>query len=205
VLWSRNKEHDSAKFAEISSGDPPFQPARPAVTLCSHYLAEVFMASLSNSLVKKLLDGRYAAALATQNGDGSIHVVAVWFLFDGSSLYIATSGRSRKARNVQSNPHVSLMIDSRDVAASCGINVFGTAEILTGDQSRSWVARIHHKYLSSGALADPKVGPVFAALDDVTLKITPSSVISWDMRQTDQQFFGGAFEKNPGYLLPLEW
>jgi hypothetical protein len=44
---------------------------------------------------------------------------------------------------------------------------------------------------------------VFAAWDDVTIQITPSSVIAWDMRQADRQFFGGALEKNPAYLLPL--
>jgi hypothetical protein len=47
------------------------------------------------------------------------------------------------------------------------------------------------------------VGPVFAAWDDVTIQITVASVIAWDMRQADRQFFGGALGKNPGYLLPL--
>src|ERR1700758_3439853 len=138
------------------------------------------MASLSDALVRKLLEGRYIAAFASHNRDGSIHVVSVWYLFDGSSLYIATSDRSRKARNAQSNPKVSLMIDSRDVAASCGANVYGTAEILRGASSRQWVERIHRKYLSDAAIGDPKVGPVFAAVDDVVIKITPTHVISWD-------------------------
>ena len=162
------------------------------------------MASLSDRLVKKLLNGRYIAALATRNADGSIHVVAVWYLFDGGSLYIGTAGRSRKARNAQSNPNVSVMIDSRDVAASCGVTVTGTAEILSGDSARPWVARIHQKYLSGEARADAKVGAVFAAMDDVVIKITPVKLISWDMRETDQQFFRGAIGKNPSYLLPLE-
>ena len=50
-------------------------------------------------------------------------------------------------------------------------------------------------------MADPKVGPVFAAWDDVTIQITPTSVIAWDMRQADRQFFGGAMEANPKYLF----
>ena len=162
------------------------------------------MASLSDSLVKKLLKGRYIAALATRNADGSIHVVAVWYLFDGGSLYIATAGQSRKARNAQSNPNVSVMIDSRDVAASCGATVTGKAEIVTGASARPWVARIHQKYLSDEARADAKVGAVFAAIDDVVIKITPVKLISWDMRETDQQFFQGAIGQNPSYLLPLE-
>jgi hypothetical protein len=96
------------------------------------------------------------------------------------------------------------MIDSRDPAASCGINMAGNAHILTGDPSRKCNARIHHKYLSEAALSDPRVGPVFAAWDDVTIQITPASVIAWDMRQADQQVFGGALESNPAYLLALE-
>jgi PPOX class probable F420-dependent enzyme len=162
------------------------------------------MASLSDALAQQLLKGRYIATLATQNPDGAIHMVAVWYWFDGTNIFVATSSRSRKARNLQSQAKVSLMIDSRDPAASCGITILGTAETLTGEPSREPNARIHERYMSSTALADPKVGPVFAMWDDVTLRITPKSVISWDMRVADQQAFGGAFAKNPAYLLPLE-
>jgi PPOX class probable F420-dependent enzyme len=162
------------------------------------------MASLSDALVRQLLDGRHVASFATENPGGSIHMVAVWYWFDGERVFVATSSRSRKARNLQSNPKVSLMIDARDPAASCGVNIAGTAQILTGDSSRKRNAEIHRKYLSEAALADPKVGPVFAAWDDVTIQITPASVIAWDMRQADRQFFGGALEANPKYLLPLE-
>lgn len=162
------------------------------------------MASLSDELVRNLLKGRYVASLATQNPNGSVHMVAVWFWFDGQHIFVATSGRSRKARNLQSNSKVSLMIDARDPAASFGVTVMGTAQILKGDASRELNSRIHHKYLSDAAIADPKVGAVFAAWDDVTVQVTPASVIAWDMRVADRQFFGGAFEANPAYMLPLE-
>ena len=162
------------------------------------------MASLTDTPVRQLLEGRYIASLATENPDGSIHMVAVWYWFDGGDIFVATSSRSRKARNLQSNPKVSLMIDARDPAASCGINIAGTARLLTGDASGKRRAEIHRKYLSQAALADPRVGPVFAAIDDVTIQITPASVIAWDMRQLDRQLFGGAIESNPTYLLPLQ-
>lgn len=96
------------------------------------------------------------------------------------------------------------MIDARDPAASYGVTVTGTAQVITGESSRKCNAEIHRKYLSRTALADPKVGPVFAAWDDVTVRLTPASVIAWDMRQGDQQVFGGALKNNPTYLLPLE-
>jgi general stress protein 26 len=162
------------------------------------------MASLTDDLVQQLLAGRHIASLATANADGSIHMVAVWFWFDGSHIFVATASRSRKAQNLQSNAKASLMIDSRDPAASCGVTIVGTPKILTGDVSRQKNAEVHRKYLSAAALADPKVGPVFAGWDDVTIQITPDSVIAWDMRVADRQFFSGAMESNPGYLLPLQ-
>jgi general stress protein 26 len=118
---------------------------------------------ISDALVRQLLNGRYVASIATQNADGSVHMVAVWYWFDSSRIYIATSSRSRKARNLQSNPRVSLMIDARHPAASFGINLAGAAQISTGDLSPEWNAQVHRKYLSEAALADPRVGAVFAS------------------------------------------
>ena len=162
------------------------------------------MASLADAMVRQLLDGRHIASLATENPDGSIHIVAVWYWFDGTHVCVATSSRSRKARNLQSRPKVSLMVDARDPVASYGMTIAGTAQILTADLSRKSNAEIHRKYLSEAALADANVGPVFAAWDDVTIQIAPASVIAWDMRQADRQFFGGSLERNPTYLLPLQ-
>ncbi|HYM78799.1 MAG TPA: pyridoxamine 5'-phosphate oxidase family protein [Candidatus Dormibacteraeota bacterium] len=162
------------------------------------------MASMTDASVRRLLEGRYVAALGSESPDGSIHMVAVWYWFDGARIFVATSSRSRKGRNLQANPKVSLMIDSRDPAASHGVTIVGTAEVLSGEASQKKNAEIHRKYLSEAAIADERVGPVFAAWDDVTIQITPGSVIAWDMRQADAQVFGGAFKSNPTYLLELE-
>ncbi len=71
------------------------------------------MASITDPLVKQFLEKPYIAALASQNPDGSTHMVAVWFWFDGTNIFVATASRSRKARNLKANSKVSLMIDSR--------------------------------------------------------------------------------------------
>lgn len=162
------------------------------------------MASLKDPLVQQLLNGRYIASLATQNPNGSIHMVAVWYWFDGSNIFVATASRSRKAQNMQSNSRATLMIDARDPQASFGTTISGTVQILQGGSSQKLNAEIHRKYLSAAAIADSRVGPVFAGWDDVTIQITPVSVISWDMREADAQVFGGSFKNNPSYLLALE-
>src|ERR1022692_3933616 len=67
------------------------------------------MASLADDLARRLLGDQHVAALATENPDGSIHMVAVWYWFDGTHVLVDTSSRSRKARNLQSIPKVSLV------------------------------------------------------------------------------------------------
>ena len=162
------------------------------------------MASASDAMVQELLSGRYIATLATENADGSIHMVAVWYLFEDGHLYVATAASSRKARNIAARSKASLMIDARAPLASRGVTAMGTAELLTGEEAARWNEKIHRRYLSEAALADKRIGPVFQQWDDVAVRLKPARYIAWDMREADRQVFGGAFEANPGYLLPAE-
>jgi PPOX class probable F420-dependent enzyme len=162
------------------------------------------MAAISDPLVQTLLNGRYIATLATHNGDGSAHLTAVWYRFDGSNIYVATSTRTRKLRNVQERPRASLMIDSRDPRASFGATITADVTILEGEAAHATNLNIHQRYLTEKALADSRVGPVFAGFDDVTLQLRPTSVFAWDMRVIDRMFLAGAMAENPDYFLPPE-
>ncbi len=162
------------------------------------------MAKLSDKLVQELLQGRRVACLATENSDGSIHLTAVWFLFEGDCAYVATSSRAVKARNLRARPKASLMVDIRDSVEARGVTVIGTVEILTGEASRLWNQRIHRRYMSDAALRDQRVGPVFAQWDDITIQLKPTRVVAWDMREADRTVFRGAFAANPGFMLPIE-
>ncbi len=130
-------------------------------------------------------------------------MVAVWFAHHEKHLYVATSSRSRKARNISAKPKASLMIDVRG-AEGRGVTASGFARVIGGQRSRELNARIYDRYLSSEAMADPRVGPVFAQWNDVTIEIAPSSWISWDVRVADREVFGGAFASSPDYMLPRQ-
>ena len=153
---------------------------------------------------RELIRGRYIATLGTENADGTIHLTAVWYLFDAGSLYVATSSRTQKARNVAARPRASLMVDVRRPGAERGVTAAGRVEVISGEQSQEINRHIHSRYLSAAAISDPHVGPVFASFDDVTLRLTPVSWTSWDMAVLDAQAFGGRLGKTPGYLLPLD-
>jgi uncharacterized protein YhbP (UPF0306 family) len=154
--------------------------------------------------LQQLLRGRYIATLATENADSTIHLTAVWYLFESGHLFVATSSKSRKARNVSALPKASLMVDVRRPGAERGLTAAGKVELISGSQSQEINRRIHSRYMSATAIADPKIGPVFASFDDVSLRLTPTSWITWDMSVLDAQAFGGRLGKTPGYLLPLD-
>jgi PPOX class probable F420-dependent enzyme len=150
------------------------------------------------------LQGRYIATLATENADGSIHLTAVWYLFDSGALYVGTSSKSRKARNASARPRASLMVDARKPGSERGVSARGRVEVLSGPQAHQINRRIESRYLSAAAISDPQVGPVFAAFDDVTIRLTPASWTTWDMAALDAQAFGGRLAGTPGYILALD-
>jgi nitroimidazol reductase NimA-like FMN-containing flavoprotein (pyridoxamine 5'-phosphate oxidase superfamily) len=155
------------------------------------------------SEAREILTGRFIATLGTENDDGSIHLTAVWYLFEAGHFYVATSSRSRKARNVLSRPKASLMVDIRRPAAERGLVAMCTTEVFAGEDSREINARIHRRYMSDAGLADPRAGGTLAALDDISLRLTPTQWYGWDMRVLDDALFGGTM-RTPGYLLPLD-
>jgi PPOX class probable F420-dependent enzyme len=150
------------------------------------------------------LQGRYIATLATQNADGTAHLTAVWYLFDSGYLYVGTSSKSRKARNAAARPNASLMVDARKPGKERGVTVTGKVEVISGNQAQEINGRIESRYLSAAAMSDPLVGPVLAAFDDVTIRLTPMSWTTWDMAVLDAQAFGGRLGGIPGYMLPLD-
>jgi PPOX class probable F420-dependent enzyme len=154
--------------------------------------------------VLELLHRRLIATLATENNDGSIHLTAVWFLYEDNSLFVATSSKTKKARNVLARKKASLMVDRRSPGTESGVTIAGRAELLSGDQSKELNRRIHARYLSAAAMADPGIEPVFASFDDVTIRLTLESSFMWDMATLDAQAFGGRLGGTPGYLLPLD-
>jgi PPOX class probable F420-dependent enzyme len=156
-----------------------------------------------NALRTEVLQRRAIATLATQNADGTIHLTPVWFLYENEQFYVGTNSASRKARNIQSRPNVTIMVDVREPGAERGVAAAGTANIQGGKRVAEVVRLIQRRYLSEAALADPEVGPALASLDNIVLEIVPEKWTVWDMRVLGQQLFGEKLT-TPGYVLPIE-
>lgn len=141
---------------------------------------------LGEALARELLDARLIANLATLNEDGSIHLVGMWFLWDGEAVLFPTSGATRKARNLERDPRATVMIDdSRGGFDLRGITLTGRAEIVRGQDALAVNRDIHLKYLTEEG-RELELVDRYLATDDVTIRLVPERASSWNLRDTDQ-------------------
>jgi PPOX class probable F420-dependent enzyme len=154
---------------------------------------------------RALLAGRHYAILATRNEDGSCHLTPVWYLFLEGSLFVGTFSGSRKARNVKARGSAALIVDVRKTGEARWVSASGPAEIVSGEDANKLNEQILARYLTETARKDPRVGPVFAATDDVTIRIRPAKWTSWKLQDLDQRFFGGLLGSTPEkWFLPMD-
>jgi PPOX class probable F420-dependent enzyme len=134
----------------------------------------------------ELLGARLIANLATFNPDGSIHLVAMWYLWDGEAVLSPTNHGTRKAKNLRRDPRATVMIDdSKGGFDLRGATLVCDAELVVAPASLEINRRIHLKYVTERGL---QLGPVksYLATDDITIRLRPHTVSSWNLRETDQ-------------------
>jgi PPOX class probable F420-dependent enzyme len=162
------------------------------------------MSKLSDSM-REFLNGRHYATLGTLNEDGSIYLTPVWYLFENECLFVETASSTRKVRNILARPEASLMVDVRKLEPEGWVCASGIAEIIAGEQSQEINSKIRRRYLTKAGLEDPRVDPVFAAADDVTICLKPNSWRSWELKSVDDKYFGGVLRQTPQkWFHPLD-
>lgn len=155
-----------------------------------------------NAVALRILKGRHVAALATQEHEGPIHLTAVWYLYKDGEFYVATSSKSKQFRNITSCASASLMIDSRTPGYEYGLTARGSASAIEGEEARILRSEIYERYLTEKALNDADVAHFFASHDDVVIRLSPHSWVSWDMGQANKHFLQGKLGTETGYLYP---
>ncbi|MCV0399568.1 MAG: pyridoxamine 5'-phosphate oxidase family protein [Nitrosarchaeum sp.] len=59
----------------------------------------------------KFLKSQKILRLATIGNDKTPHIVPVWYLYSSKKIYVGTNTKTRKAKNVKKNKHVSFCVD----------------------------------------------------------------------------------------------
>lgn len=125
------------------------------------------------------------ARLATAGGDGRPAVIPICYAFDGENIYSpidekpksVSAQRLKRVRNIEVNPHVSLIIDdySEDWSELRWVLINGLAEIilsrLAASEHAQAVALLRDKYSQYRSMA----------IDErMIIKIRPTRVKRWD-------------------------
>jgi PPOX class probable F420-dependent enzyme len=136
-------------------------------------------------LVEELTDAwraflaeRRVAVLATHDPSGDIRLTPIWFLFENDRFHFASSSRSRKVKNIERSPFVSVVVDSREPGRERWISGSGPVEIVRDKAAANLNGRVRRRYLAADALDGP-IEDALAASDDVTLSLAPTEWRSW--------------------------
>ncbi|GGQ92401.1 pyridoxamine 5'-phosphate oxidase family protein [Streptomyces asoensis] len=122
--------------------------------------------------------------VATVSTDGAPHVSALWFLWDGTSLWLYSVVRSKRWADLNRDPRVAIVIDTgEEYDALRGVELSGVVEFV-GES--------------------PRTGELCAELDAVEtlfarknfgldamphdgrhawVRLTPQKIVSWDFRK----------------------
>ncbi len=69
------------------------------------------------------------ARLGTLNEDGTIHLAPIYFRYEDGCFLLGTQMASRRVRNIQHNPNVTLLIDDPSGPYQAAL-IYGRAELL---------------------------------------------------------------------------
>lgn len=156
-------------------------------------------ATLSDPLVRELLEARLVGVLATLRRGGGVDAVPMWYALREDTVVLATGSRSQKVRNLEADPRATLVLhDSRPGYEVCGATIVGTVEIVRSAAARPLVELVHWRYLDA-ASADEDSVRAFLESDDVALVLTPTSSVTWDERGSD----AAEVVRARGWALPL--
>lgn len=132
----------------------------------------------------EFLGAQRTCRVGTISADGAPHVSPLWFMWDGTSLWLYSITRSKRWAALRRDPRVAVVVDAgEEYGELCGVELSGTVEVVgevprTGEPNPELV----------------EVERLFArknfGLDEMPhdgrhawLRLTPDAIASWDFRK----------------------
>ena len=140
----------------------------------------------SGKLTPEQIDGylnqpllaRMATASATT---GQPHVVPVWYLWDGQSIWVHGYSGTRKFKELAANPACSIIVDHATSGVDFWAVLFeGQVELITDPAVVVPVAeRIYARYIGAEGVLDPVPQSWIHDDSSLLLKLTPARAVTW--------------------------
>ncbi|MFB7507695.1 pyridoxamine 5'-phosphate oxidase family protein [Streptomyces broussonetiae] len=122
--------------------------------------------------------------VATVSADGAPHVSALWFAWDGTSLWLYSVVRSRRWAQLRRDPRVAVVVDSgEEYDQLCGVELSGRVEFV-GEVPRTG------ELCAELDTAETLFARKNFGLDEMPhdgrhawARLTPEKTVSWDFRK----------------------
>lgn len=131
----------------------------------------------------EFLTSERTCRVATVKGDGSPHVTPLWFVWDGSSLWLTSLVRSQRWTDLQRDGRISVAVDAgTDFLELRGVEISGVARAV-GEVPRTGEP-VPELELPERLYADKYAGgQVVHDGRHAWLEVTPEKIVSWDFRK----------------------
>jgi hypothetical protein len=134
--------------------------------------------------VDEFLAAERTCRVATVGKEGRPHVVPLWFVWDGGSLWLSSVVRSQRWTDLMRDPRVAVVIDAGEAYTELrGVELSGEV-VPVGDVPRTATPdqvldQVEQQF------ADKYTGGVKAQADGrhAWLRLTPEKLVSWDFRK----------------------
>jgi uncharacterized protein YhbP (UPF0306 family) len=140
--------------------------------------------AMTSAELDDYLEAERTCTVATVSHDGP-HVTALWFVWDGESMWLYSITRSQRWTDLQRDPRVALLVEAGvEYNELRGVEIHGRVEQV-GEVPRTGAA--------DNALATPErlwaakyqggADTMFHDGRHAWLKLTPTKIASWDFRK----------------------
>ncbi|MEV7546196.1 pyridoxamine 5'-phosphate oxidase family protein [Streptomyces sp. NPDC089915] len=131
--------------------------------------------------VDAFLRERRTCRVATVSPDGRPHVGALWFAWDGTSLWLYSITRSRRWADLREDPRISVVVDAGEEYGELrGVELSGTA-VFVGEAPRTGepcpeLEEVEQLFPRKNFCMEqmPHDGR------HAWIRLTPDSIVSWD-------------------------
>lgn len=149
-----------------------------------HGVKQRAVVKMTDDEIAEFLQGRRTMSMATINGDGSIHMVAMWYGFLDGEIAIESKAKAQKVLNLRRNPNMTVMVEDGDTYDQLrGVQISGTGEIID-DPERMFELGISVFSRYTAPYTEAMRPAVEAMLHKrVVVKLHPKRIASWDHRK----------------------
>ena len=140
--------------------------------------------SMTKEEIAKHLEETLIVRVVTISPEGKSHAVPLWFVILNGDIYITTTKRTKKAKNILANNNLSLLFDQgeeSDMRKLWGIVIEGKAEEAIDETT---IKRFHEaygkKYFGQNYLDHPGYQQLSNMPNRIIFKIKQEKIATWD-------------------------